>query len=56
MKRLLSSAVPAAATLLTLPPELSAQQPLPKASAGEVSTMTAKVLAVDAAARPVVVA
>ena len=54
MKRPLSSAVLVSAFLLTLPPQLSAQQPLPKASAGEVTTMTAKVLSVDAASREVV--
>jgi len=54
MKRHLSSAILASAIVLTLPPELAAQQPLPKASAGEVVTMTAKVVSVDTATREVV--
>jgi hypothetical protein len=44
----------AAVLLSTLSPQLSAQQPLPKAGAGEVITMTSKVISVDEASREVV--
>ena len=54
MKMSLSSAALAAAILLALSPQLSAQQSAPKASAGEVATVTAKVVSVDEASREVV--
>ena len=48
------SGVLAAVFFSALPPQSWAQQPLPKASAGEVITMTAKVISVDVASREVV--
>jgi len=44
----------AAAVFMTLPPQLSAQQSLPKASAGEIAVVSARVIAVDQDAREVV--
>lgn len=54
MKIPLSFAALAATFLLTLPLQSPAQQPLPKVSAGEVTTMTAKVVSVDEASREIV--
>ncbi len=54
MRVSLPSVALAAVIALTVSPQLSAQQKAPKASAGEVITVTAKVVSVDQSTREVV--